>query len=178
MYPTHVWLAHWVLSPLKTVFFAEFILVFHVKVFVGWQCLQLCVVTTCICLGGTPSRSGWQGVPHPGGGGYPILAGYPIPGEYPIWGYPIPGGGGVPSQGVPYLGCTPSRGVPRVPPAGLGVPHPEQGVPQVSPTSRPWLGYLRDGVPPTINTWPGYPPTLGWGTPPDLGWGTPLDRTA
>ena len=143
-----------------------------------------------------PAKSGWCGVPHPGGypilmGGYPIHGGYSIWGRYPIWGEVshiwmggTPSWGEYPSQ-VLTMGGT--QGIPQAR-SGWGYPGypPHQHLARVppilrwgTPTIKTWLGYPQpwDGVPPTIKTWPGYPPPWD-GVPPDLGWGTPLRQSS
>ena len=68
------------------------------------------IFTLCVCPhlggGGTRSRSGWGGVPHPAdGGGVPRQGGYPSSrGGVPWW-------GGTPAGGVPWWWGVPRQGV-------------------------------------------------------------------
>ena len=85
--------------------------------------------------------------------------------------------GGYPPQewGTPHhpdqAGVPPTPGMGYPPPSrpGRGTSHPRNGVP---PTIQTWLGYPHHldlaGVPPTIQTWPGYPPGMGTPHHPDL----------
>ena len=154
----------------------NFISTARIRSMTGRYCFHRCLSVNISGEGeGTPSRSGWWGVPYPRSrvGGYPIPGlgwGYPIPGRYPgqvlmmgeYPGYPpdqvlMVGGypsqvwmvGGYPIPGVPQPGLD-DGGYPGYPLARSGW----WGVPQVPPTSRPGRGTLSplDGVPPTIKT--------------------------
>ena len=127
--------------------------------------------------GGTLSRSGWWGVPHPRGEGYPsqvwmVGRGYPITGGYPGQVFMVEGYLGYPSarpgHGTP---SPPWDGVPPIIKTWLGYPPPWDGLPPPPPPSR-----LNQGTPHhqdlarVPSAWDGVPPT------PDVGWGTPPTR--
>ena len=151
--------------------------------------------------GGTPSRSGWWGVLHPGLDGGDNHIQVLMVGGTPWLG--LDGGG---TQGTPHHHQDLARVPPTlgldggvVPPTIktlLGYPHPGMRYPPPSrpgwgtplgwgtlPPARPGLGTPPpwDGVPPTNLGWGTPPPSRpGWGTPPPwdgvpptLGWGTP-----
>ena len=141
--------------------------------------------------GGTPSQ-GW-GYPiqilmvrgtHPRSGGTPSKNGGVPLSDFDGWGVSHPIGGSTPSKSRGYP-CqilmvggtsfqvrgypTQVRGTPNHPDLARGtppVPHYNQDLVIVPP---------QDGVPPTIKTWLGYPPTPRMGYPPPSrpGWGTP-----